>query len=310
MKAWGAGLPRRDRPPQTERKMADVVKIVECPRDAWQGLPIQIPSEKKAAYLHNLIEAGFEHIDAVSFVSPTAVPQMADSERVLELLNPPEGIEIIGIVLNRKGAERAIRTPAVRTLGFPYSVSAEFLRRNQHQTPEESIHELKTVSALARDAGLEVAAYLSMAFGDPYGGAWSIDSVVDACALLIDAGATQISLADTVGMAIPKQIAEAVAAVFEAHRGIELGIHLHVRRDEAPARIRAAYDAGCRRFDAAIGGLGGCPFAQDALVGNLPTETLIEVLTECGAMLPKLGLLNDLIRVNEEIGANCGTPVR
>ncbi len=122
---------------------------MECPRDAWQGLPVQIPSEKKAAYLRNLIEVGFEHIDAVSFVSPAAVPQMADSERVLELLNPPAGVEIIGIVVNFKGAERAIRTGSVRTLGFPYSVSAEFLRRNQHQTPEESIHELKT----AKEAG-------------------------------------------------------------------------------------------------------------------------------------------------------------
>jgi hydroxymethylglutaryl-CoA lyase len=289
--------------------LGDVVKIVECPRDAWQGLQVQIPSEKKAAYLRNLIEAGFEHIDAVSFVSPTAVPQMADSERVLELLNPPEGIEIIGIVLNRKGAERAIRTPAVRTLGFPYSVSAEFLRRNQHQTPEESIHELKTVSALARDAGLEVAAYLSMAFGDPYGGAWSIDTVVDACALLIDAGATQISLADTVGLAAPEQIAETVAAVIEAHRGIEFGVHLHARRNEAAARVRAAYDAGCRRFDGAIGGLGGCPFAQDALVGNLPTETLFAALTECGAKLPKLGPLDELIRSSAEIATSAGTPV-
>ena len=289
--------------------MGDVVKIVECPRDAWQGLQVQIPSEKKASYLRSLIDAGFTHIDAVSFVSPAAVPQMADSERVLELLSPPEGVEIIGIVVNRKGAERAIRTGRVRTLGFPYSVSAEFLRRNQHQTPEESIHELKTVSALARDAGLEVAAYLSMAFGNPYGDEWDIGAVVDACTLLIDAGATQISLADTVGLAAPEQIADTVAAVLEAHRGIELGIHLHVRRDEAPARIRAAYDTGCRRFDAAIGGLGGCPFAQDGLVGNLPTETLIEVLTECGATLPKLGLLNGLIHVSEQIALSSATSI-
>lgn len=290
--------------------MGDVVKIVECPRDAWQGLPVQIPSEKKAAYLRNLIEVGFEHIDAVSFVSPAAVPQMADSERVLELLKPPQGVEIIGIVVNGKGAERAIRTGAVRTLGFPYSVSAEFLRRNQNQTPEESIHELKTAKALAENERLGVAAYLSMAFGNPYGDKWSIGAVVNACALLVDAGVRQISLADTVGLAGLEQLVDTVAAVLEAHRGIELGVHLHARREEAAARIRAVYHAGCRRFDAAIGGLGGCPFAQDALVGNLPTETLIEVLPECGAKLPNLGLLNDLIRFNEEIGANCGTPAR
>jgi hydroxymethylglutaryl-CoA lyase len=290
--------------------MEDAVKIVECPRDAWQGLPVQIPTEEKAAYLRDLIDAGFAHIDAVSFVSAAAVPQMADSERVLELLGPAEGVEIIGIVVNRKGAERAISTGSVSTLGFPYSVSAEFLRRNQHQTPQESLQELETVGALAEDAGLDRAAYLSMAFGDPYGNEWSIGAVVDACASLIDAGSRQISLADTVGLAAPQQIADTVATVLEAHRGIELGVHLHVRRDQAAALVRAAYDAGCRRFDAAIGGLGGCPFAQDALVGNLPTETLIAVLTECGAALPKLAPFTGLLRASAEIAASCGTPVR
>jgi hydroxymethylglutaryl-CoA lyase len=147
-----------------------------------------------------------------------------------------------------------------------------------------------------------------MAFGDPYGGAWSISAVVDACALLVDAGVTQISLADTVGLATPEQIAETVAAVLTAYRGIEFGVHLHVRRDQAAARVRAAYDAGCRRFDGAIGGLGGCPFAQDALVGNLPTETLIAVLTECGASLPKQGPLNGLLRHSAEIAASYGSP--
>lgn len=289
--------------------MSEPIKLVECPRDAWQGLPVAIPTGKKAAYLRELIDAGFTHIDAASFVSPAAVPQMADSERVLEMLNPPQDVEIIGIVVNRKGAERAIRAGSVSTLGFPYSLSAEFLRRNQHQTPQESLHELETVSALAQDAGLGMAAYLSMAFGDPYGGAWSIDAVVDACSALIDAGATQISLADTVGLAAPTQLADTVAAVLESHHGIELGVHLHVRRDEAAARVRAAYDAGCRRFDAAIGGLGGCPFAQDALVGNLPTESLIAVLTERGAALPKLASLTGLLRANAEISASCGTAV-
>lgn len=290
--------------------MSEPVKIVECPRDAWQGLPVEIPTEKKAAYLRNLIDTGFTHIDAVSFVSPAAVPQMADSERVLEMLNPPDNVEIIGIVVNRKGAERALRSGAISTLGFPYSLSPEFLRRNQHQTPQESLHELATVSALAEDAGLTMATYLSMAFGDPYGGAWSVGAVVDACVMLIDAGLRQISLADTVGMATPEQIAETVAAVLDAHRGIELGVHLHATRDDAAARIRAAYDAGCRRFDASIGGLGGCPFAQDALVGNLPTETLIAVLTERGAALPKLGPLAGLLRLSAEIVASCGPAVR
>ena len=290
-----------------EMRMSEVVKIVECPRDAWQGLPVQIPAGAKADYLRRLIDAGFTHIDAVSFVSPGAVPQMADSERVLELLNPPEGVEIIGIVVNEKGAERAVRTGAVDTLGFPYSISSEFLRRNQHQTPEESLAALRKIVAKAGDTGLDVVAYLSMAFGNRYGDAWSVRMVVDACAVLVDAGVRQISLADTVGLASPEQIADTVAAVLEAPSGIELGVHFHVRRDQAAGHVRAAYDAGCRRFDAAIGGLGGCPFAQDALMGNLPTETLIDVLTECGAALPKLSPLDGLIRANERFAASNAT---
>jgi hydroxymethylglutaryl-CoA lyase len=289
--------------------MGDVVKIVECPRDAWQGLPVQIEPETKAGYLRRLIEAGFTHIDAVSFVSPAAVPQMADSERVLELLGPQKNLEIIGIVVNEKGAERAIRTGAVHTLGFPYSISSGFLRRNQHQTQEESLAALQAVIARAGDAGMGVVAYLSMAFGNPYGDVWSIGGVADACALLIEAGARQISLADTVGLAAPEQIADTVAAVLEVHGEFELGLHLHSRRNDAGTRVRAAFAAGCRRFDAAIGGLGGCPFAQDALVGNLPTETLMAALTECGVTLPKLGPLDGLIRASAEIAASSGAPV-
>jgi hydroxymethylglutaryl-CoA lyase len=287
--------------------MGDAVKIVECPRDAWQGLPEQIAPEVKADYLRRLIDAGFTHIDAVSFVSPAAVPQMADSEQVLKLLGPQNNVEIIGIVVNERGVERAIRTGAVHTLGFPYSISAGFLHRNQNQAPEESLTALRVIVAHAHAAKLDVVAYLSMAFGNPYGEEWSFGAVVNACALLIDAGARQISLADTVGMATPEQIAETVEAVLGTHREIELGVHLHARQDEARSLVRAAYAAGCRRFDAAIGGLGGCPFAQDALVGNLATETLIAALTDCGATLPKLGPLNDLIRASAEISANCGT---
>ncbi len=290
--------------------MANIVKIVECPRDAWQGLPFQIAPEAKASYLRKLVEARFKHIDAVSFVSPAAVPQMADSEQVLELLGPQQDVEIIGIVVNEKGAQRAILTGAVQTLGFPYSISSEFLRRNQHQTQEESLAALRTVVANADDAGLAHVAYLSMAFGNPYGEAWNIAGVLDACEQLADCGVRQISLADTVGLATPEQIGDTIAAVVAANRTIEVGAHLHARRNEAPARIRAAYNAGCRRFDAAIGGLGGCPFAQDALVGNLPTETLLATLMECGARLPRLGGLDELIYASAEIAASGGTVVR
>ena len=290
--------------------MADPVKIIECPRDAWQGLHRQIPPEQKADYLRKLIAAEFAHIDAVSFVSPAAIPQMADSEQVLELLMPPEPVEIIGIVVNKKGAERAIRASAVQTMGFPYSISAEFLQRNQHQTLEESLEAFESIVSLGQNAGLDVAAYVSMAFGNPYGEPWSVDEVVTACELLIDAGATEISLADTVGLASPAQIAETLRAVYAAHDGVEIGVHLHARPDQAAECIRAAFDAGCRRFDGAIGGLGGCPFAQDALVGNIPTETLLEVLRNCGAVVPKIGPMPPLLAANAEIAAKFSTPVQ
>lgn len=290
--------------------MTSTVKIIECPRDAWQGLPVPIAPDVKAGYLRRLIDTGFTHIDAVSFVSPAAVPQMADSEQVLDLLAPPEHVEIIGIVVNQKGAERAIRTGVVQTLGFPYSVSPEFLQRNQRQTLEESLDAFESIVALAQNAGLDVVAYISMAFGNPYGDPWSIEEVSDACDLLIDSGAQQISLADTVGLATPAQIAEVVSAVIGAHDDTEVGVHLHARPAEAAARIRAAYDAGCRRFDSAIGGLGGCPFAQDALVGNIPTETLVAVLSECGATLPKLKPLDSLLRASAEIAATSSAPVQ
>src|SRR6266481_6834867 len=201
--------------------MSELVKMVECPRDAWQGLPLKMAAEVKADYLRTLVAAGFKHIDAVSFVSAAAVPQMADSEKVLEYLDPPDAVEIIGIVVNAKGAERAVKTGAVSTLGFPYSISPEFLKRNQNQTPEESLEELEKVGTLAYKAGMDVVAYISMAFGNPYGESWNIDEVVAACDLLADTGVTQISLADTVALATPKQVADVVADVMAVHDNVE-----------------------------------------------------------------------------------------
>jgi len=287
--------------------MNESVKIVECPRDAWQGLPAIIPSDAKAAYLRKLIDAGFTHIDAVSFVSPAAIPQMADAESVLQILGPLGQVEIIGIVVNEKGAERAIRTGKVRTIGFPYSVSPEFLHRNQHQTQHEALAALKAIVARARAESLSVLAYLSMAFGNPYGDARSAGSVTKACGQLIDAGVRQISLADTVGLASPMQIAEVLDAAIAANHEIEYGVHLHARQSEAPERVKAAYRAGCRRFDSAIGGLGGCPFAQDSLVGNLPTETLLGVLEEEGAAVPRLAAFAELVGASAEIARSYGS---
>ncbi len=287
-----------------------MVKLIECPRDAWQGLPKVLPTEAKAEYLRSLIAAGFTHIDAVSFVSKAAIPQMADSELVLDYLDPPDDVEIIGICVNAKGAERAIATSAVSTIGFPYSISPTFLDRNQRQTPEDALDQLEQIGELAYKGGQDLVAYISMAFGNPYNDPWDIDEVVSAVDLLVDAGVTQVSLADTVGLASPALISAVLGCVMGVHEGIEIGVHLHARPDEAAAKVRAAYAAGCRRFDSAIGGLGGCPFAQDALVGNLPTETLLATLRELGAELPDLEPLDVLIQRSAEIARRFGLSVQ
>lgn len=290
--------------------MSDAVKIVECPRDAWQGLKGLIPAARKAAYLRALVDSGFRHIDAVSFVSPTAVPQMADSEEVLRLLGPVPGVDVIGIVVNEKGAERAIATERVGVLGFPYSISATFLERNQRQTQAESLRTLEGIQRMARGAGLRVVAYVSMAFGNPYGDEWSLPRVTEACATLEGMGIGTVSLADTVGAATSLQVMEVVGEVVAEHEAMEVGVHLHVRRDAAVDRVKAAYAGGCRRFDAAIGGLGGCPFAQDELVGNLPTDELLAALRELGLGPARLHGLNELewetARMAQEFGHGAG----
>src|ERR1700722_4709818 len=283
--------------------MPTEVKLIECPRDAWQGLKGLIPAGLKSDYLKALISVGFKHIDAVSFVSPAAVPQMADSEEVLKELDPPDDVEIIGIVVNEKGAERAIATHAVTTLGFPYSISETFLRKNQNQTAEEALEELEKIQKKADDAGLDVVVYISMAVGNPYGDLWNTDEVIEAISLMEVDNLRMISLADTVGMANSQQIADLVGAVMTRFDYLEIGVHLHSRPDQAEEKIRAAYDAGCRRFDSALGGLGGCPFAQDALVGNIATETIIGTLAQRGAELPQLKPLDSLLKATAGIAA-------
>lgn len=282
----------------------NAVKLIECPRDAWQGLKRQIPTELKARYLRALIEEGFKHIDAISFVSPKAVPQMADSEKVLEQIELPDDVEIIGIVVNEKGAERAIATKAVATLGFPYSISETFLRKNQNQTLEDCYKVLQSIKTTADKAGLGMMAYISMAFGNPYGDPWNEDEVCQAVKKLAGIGIRSISLADTVGVASADLIRRVVQSVKNQYTDYDIGVHLHSRPEQAVAKVLAAYDAGCRRFDSAIGGLGGCPFAQDALVGNIPTENVIAALQQRGVELPISKSLSDVLALNSLIAAN------
>ena len=264
------------------------VSLIECPRDAWQGLPEQIPTEYKAEYLKELVLAGFKHIDAVSFVSPKRVKQMADSEEVMAKLNTslPIGIEspeIIGIVVNEKGLERALATPGVTTIGYPYSISAYFRRANANMTRDESrslVEKLKKETSAA-NRGLVI--YISMAFGNPYDEPWGPEIVADTLEWLKDIRVRTVSLADTVGKASPQLIGDLYRSVKDHVAGIELGVHLHSRPENAEEKILAAYEAGCRRFDGALTGLGGCPFAGDNLVGNIATEEILAALQKAGA---------------------------
>ena len=275
------------------------VKLIECPRDAWQGLPRQIPTALKVEYLRALIIAGFKHIDAVSFVSPKAVPQMADSEQVLAQLEIPDDVEIIGIVVNEKGADRAIASKRVTTLGYPCSISPTFLRRNQNQSPEENFEILKKIERRADEADVDLVVYVSMAFGNPYGDPWNEIELAEVVSRLDALGIRSISLADTVGVADAKLIERVVNAALKAQPDCEIGVHLHSTPADAIAKILAAHDAGCRRFDSAMGGLGGCPFAQNALVGNIPTESVIKALQQRGVDLPFK--IDNVITLNTKI---------
>ena len=267
-------------------EVTEAVTIVECPRDAWQGLDKVIPTEEKIEYLQKLISLGFRHLDAVSFVSPKNVPQMADSEAVMEQLSGaklPSGEtpEIIGIVVNEKGLERALAA-GVTTIGYPYSISAYFRRANANMSRGESRDLVAKLQNETKSAKRKLVVYISMAFGNPYDEPWGPEIVEDTLVWLKDTGVRAVSLADTVGIAVPAQIAMLYGAVKDCVAGVEIGVHLHSRPEDAAAKVLAAYDAGCRRFDGALTGLGGCPFAGDHLVGNLPTEAILTTLAARG----------------------------
>jgi hydroxymethylglutaryl-CoA lyase len=268
--------------------MAVTTELIECPRDAWQGLSDFIPTDYKAEYLRELLLAGFKHIDAVSFVSPKHVRQMADSEEVMAKLGAslPDGAErpeIIGIVVNEKGLKRALATPGITTIGYPYSISAYFRRANANMTREESRALVETLKKETAAANRGLVIYISMAFGNPYDEPWGPEIVQDTLEWLKDTRVRTVSLADTVGTASPELVGDLFRQVKDHVAGIELGVHLHSRPENAEAKILAAYEAGCRRFDSALTGLGGCPFAGDNLVGNIATEQVLAALRKAGA---------------------------
>ena len=268
--------------------MENPLKLIECPRDAWQGLQDFIPTDYKAEYLKQLILAGFKHIDAVSFVSPKHVKQMADSEDVMAKLTAslPANLalpEVIGIVVNEKGLDRALATPGVSTIGYPYSISAYFRRANANMSRDESRQLVEKLRKQTLAHKKDLVVYMSMAFGNPYDEPWGPEIVADTLDWLKDIRVRTVSLADTVGTASPELVGDLYRQVKDHVAGIELGVHLHSRPENAEAKILAAYEAGCRRFDSALTGLGGCPFAGDNLVGNIATEDVLAALKKAGA---------------------------
>jgi len=272
---------------ETTGAVTETVKLIECPRDAWQGLQDIIPADYKASYLQELVVAGFRHMDAVSFVSPKHVRQMADSEEVMAKFSAslPAGVEppeIIGIVVNEKGLERALATPGVTTIGYPYSISAYFRRANANMSRGESRALVETLNKETKAVGRGLVIYISMAFGNPYDEPWGPELVEETLERLKDIRIRTVSLADTAGDATPEIVAEVFKRANQHVAGIELGAHLHSRPENAEAKILSAYRTGCRRFDGALTGLGGCPFAGDDLVGNIRTEDILAAVKKAG----------------------------
>lgn len=271
----------------TPHDRSGAVTLIECPRDAWQGLRRMIPTEEKIAYLRRLISLGFGRLDAVSFVSPKHVPQMADSEAVMEGLQGAklpsgESPEMTGIVVNSQGLDRALAAPGVTTIGYPYSISAYFRRANANMSRAESRSLVEAMQRQTKAAGRKLVVYISMAFGNPYDEPWGPEIVGETLEWLKDTGIRVVSLADTAGAATPEGVAALYRGVKDCVAGVEIGVHLHSRPERAAEKILAAYEAGCRRFDGALTGLGGCPFAGDHLVGNIPTETVLATLAARG----------------------------
>jgi len=260
------------------------IKIIECPRDAMQGIKAFIPTERKIAYIQSLLRVGFDTIDVGSFVSPKAIPQMQDSAAVLAGLElSTTKSKLLAIIANTQGAEAAAKQPAIQYLGYPFSISENFQMRNTHKTIAQSLVTLQEILDIAHTADKEVVAYLSMGFGNPYGDPWNVDIVGEWTQKLADMGVKILSLSDTVGSSTPDVIEYLFSNLIPKFPNVEFGAHLHTTPDRWFEKINAAYKAGCKRFDGAIQGFGGCPMAKDDLTGNMPTEKMLSYFTAAKA---------------------------
>lgn len=257
-----------------------MVKIVECPRDAMQGLKEFIPTEQKVAYINQLLKVGFDTLDFGSFVSPKAIPQMRDTVEVLEQLDNTGQTKLLAIVANQRGAEEACRYPQISYLGYPFSISETFQIRNTNATIAESLDRVKEIQELCVNNNKSLVIYISMGFGNPYGDPWNVDIVCKWVGEMVKMGIGIISLSDTIGVSNPDNISYLFSNLIPAYKGIEFGAHLHTDPKSWKEKVEAACTSGCRRFDAAMRGYGGCPMAKDDLTGNMPTENLLSYLIE------------------------------
>lgn len=254
----------------------EAIKLIECPRDAMQGIKAFIPTDRKVAYIQSLLRVGFDTIDFGSFVSPKAIPQMQDTAEVLAQLDLSQTqSKLLAIIANTQGAIAASQHQAIQYLGFPFSISENFQMRNTHKTIAESVTTLQEIMEISDKSDKEVVAYLSMGFGNPYGDPWSVEIVGEWTEKLSNMGVKILSLSDTIGSSTPEIIQYLFSHLIPKYPKIEFGAHLHTTPDKWFEKIDAAYNSGCRRFDGAIQGFGGCPMAKDVLTGNMPTEKLV-----------------------------------
>jgi hydroxymethylglutaryl-CoA lyase len=278
------------------------VVITECPRDAMQGWPRIIPTEQKIHYLNTLLQVGFHVLDFGSFVSPKAVPQMADTHEVVKALKKSERTALLAIVVNERGAEQALQYPIIDFIGFPFSLSETFQQRNARQSQAEAFAQVKRIQQLLQGSGKQLLVYLSMGFGNPYGDPYHEDWVYTWLGRLSDLGIQYFALADTVALATSDLIKRIFSRVLPAFPELAIGAHFHVTSQNWRDHIAAAFESGCRRFDAALGGYGGCPMAEDHLTGNLATELLIQYLDSQSVALPvNLQKLQEAQRIMAEL---------
>ena len=279
-----------------------MIKIIECPRDAMQGLKEFIPTETKATYINRLLQVGFDTIDFGSFVSPKAIPQMRDTAQVLEKLDLSQtSTKLLAIVANKRGADDASKFEEIQYLGYPFSISETFQQRNTNASIEESVERVEVIQNICLQSNKKLVVYISMGFGNPYGDPWNVEIVQKWAERLASMGIKILQLSDTIGVATPQSISYLFGDLLPQFPEIEIGAHLHTEPHNWMEKVKAAYDSGCRRFDGAIKGYGGCPMAKDDLTGNMPTENMVWYLQEKTQLPMNQEIFMDAIQMAQRI---------